>query len=56
MAQLPAVLRASWRDSVDGIKAAVADGAEFDWEAVLLGHLHGVAGAALAIGLRFAGV
>ena len=54
-AQLPAVLRRDWKDSVTPMREAAADGREFDWEAVLLGHIYGVAGAALAIGLRYAG-
>ena len=54
-AQLPAVLRASWKESLQRIRESAADGREVDWEAVLLGHIHGIAGAALALGLRYAG-
>jgi hypothetical protein len=55
-AQLPEVLRATWEECLQPMQDALADGREFDWEAVLLGHIHGVAGAALALGLRYAGV
>jgi anaphase-promoting complex subunit 1 len=54
--QLPTVLRMSWQESLQPMKDAVSDGKEFDWEAVLLGHIHAVAGAALALGLRYAGM
>lgn len=54
-AQLPAVLGGG-KDVLQHFKDSYADGKEFDWEAVLLGHIHGVAGAALALALRFAGV
>lgn len=53
--QLPAVLRSSWKESLQPIRESAADGREVDWEAVLLGHIHGIAGAALALGLRYAG-
>jgi anaphase-promoting complex subunit 1 len=54
-AQLPAVLGGG-KDVLQHFKDSYADGKEFDWEAVLLGHIHGVAGAALALALRFAGM
>ena len=54
-AQLPPVLRRKWGECVAPMRQAAEEESAFDWEAVLLGHLHGVAGAALALGLRFAG-
>ena len=54
-AQLPAVLQTRWQDAKAPMMEAAADGREFDWDAVLLGHVHAMAGAALALGLRYAG-
>lgn len=56
MQQMPEVVRMEWPDALKDIKAAVAEGREFDHEAVLLAHIHAVAGACLALGLRYAGM
>ena len=55
MKQMPDVVSMRWPDALNDIKAAVAEGREFDHEAVLLAHIHAVAGACLALGLRYAG-
>jgi hypothetical protein len=55
MAQMPRVIRTSWPDSVPAIRDALAEGREYDHEAVLLAHLNAIAGACLAIGIRYAG-
>lgn len=56
MQQMPAVIRMQWPEALEEIKTAVAEGREFDHEAVLLAHIHAVTGACLALGLRYAGV
>lgn len=56
MQQMPLVIRMRWPAALEEIKAAVAEGREFDHEAVLLAHLHAVTGSCLALGLRYAGV
>jgi hypothetical protein len=56
MRQMPDVISMQWPNALKEIKAAVAEGREFDHEAVLLAHIHAVAGACLALGLRYAGV
>lgn len=55
MEQMPPVIRMRWPEALEEIKAAVAEGREFDHEAVLLAHMHAVAGSCLALGLRYAG-
>jgi anaphase-promoting complex subunit 1 len=56
MKQMPNVVRTKWPNALKDIKAVVAEGREFDHEAVLLAHIHAVAGACLALGLRYAGI
>jgi hypothetical protein len=56
MKQMPDVVRTKWPNALKDIKAVVAEGREFDHEAVLLAHIHAVAGACLALGLRYAGI
>ena len=56
MRQMPDVVSMRWPDALKDIRAAVAEGREFDHEAVLLAHIHAATGACLALGLRYAGM